>query len=459
MNKIFTLFSICAIAITANSQTYFSDDFEGGSLTGNNAWTQQIPTGTGGTDDWYWDVFSGDNFAENNVFPTVSDVWMISPSMDISAATQPMLSFQNTSGNFDGPDLEVYVSTVYAGGAINMGDWTQVTIPNLSPGSGDGYVEMASGDMDLTSFISTTTTIAFRYQSGTSAGQEYQIDDVLIQEGPTVITITPIYDIQFSTIGDSPELGNVVTTKGVVTGVYLFGSNLDRFFIQDSTGAWNGIYIYENGYTVAIGDSVLVTGEVQEFNSLTEIGFVSNVTILNSGNTLPAPVTVTSATIGDEEYEGVLVTLQDAICTTVTDAFGVWKANDGTAADIDIDDDLLPTTFNSVLGDAYDVTGIRHYAFGVNVFYPTTGAGITTVGFAGLEDFDNEFTIYPNPANNEVIVNAQSDALVAIYSMTGALVANGVSNKSIDISNLDAGIYQVLINTNGTELARKLVIQ
>jgi predicted extracellular nuclease len=92
-------------------------------------------------------------------------------------------------------------------------------------------------------------------------------------------TITSIYDIQYTTdaSGDSPEAGNVVTTSGIVTGVIAFGGDIDRFFIQDGDGAWNGIYVYENGYPVALGDSVEVTGTVTEYFGLTELTFVTNV--------------------------------------------------------------------------------------------------------------------------------------------------------------------------------------
>ena len=271
-----------------------------------------------------------------------------------------------------------------------------------------------------------------------------------------------IYDIQYTTApsGDSPELGNVVTVAGIVTGVFQIGSDQDRFFIQDGDGAWNGIFVYENGYTVALGDSVWVTGEVVEFNNLTEISWVSDVTIVNSGNPQPTPAIVTNATVNDEEWEGVLVTLEDGICTVVTDGFGVWEVNDGTAAmDVKIDDDLLPATFTSVLGDGYDVTGVRHYTFGETKIYPRSNAEIVTVGFASVEDIENGINIYPNPADDNVVIYAAPDAVVAIYSMTGAIVANGVSNQTIDVSGLESGIYQIVVNENGNQITTKLVIR
>ncbi|MEX1003223.1 MAG: T9SS type A sorting domain-containing protein [Crocinitomicaceae bacterium] len=273
--------------------------------------------------------------------------------------------------------------------------------------------------------------------------------------------IVSIYDIQYTTdvLGNSPYNGSVVTTKGVVTGVFQIGSDVDRFFIQDGDGAWNGIFVYENGYTVALGDSITVTGEVLEFNGLTEIGYVSDVTILNSGNTLPTPANVTNATVGDEEWEGVLVTLTDGECISATNGFGEWIANDGSASDVKIDDDLLPATFNAVVGNYYTVSGVRHFTFGENKIYPRTDAEITITGYSGIPSNGEVMNIYPNPATDNVVINAQPNALVAIYSMTGAVVMEGASNTTLDVSALEAGIYQVVITENGTKSTQKLIIQ
>ena len=67
--------------------------------------------------------------------------------------------------------------------------------------------------------------------------------------------------------------------------------------------------------------------------------------------------------------------------------------------------------------------------------------------------------IYPNPASDNVVINAAAGSIVSIYSMNGALVANGVSNKTMDISHLDAGTYQVVIALNGEKTIQKLVIE
>ncbi len=122
-----------------------------------------------------------------------------------------------------------------------------------------------------------------------------------------------IYDIQYTTDpgGDSPLVGDSVITYGIVTGI--FGRN---FFIEENPGgAWHGIYVYRASTStpvVTIGDSIRVTGVVQEYNNATEIKATdpSAVVILQSGVPLPDTTLITVADLRDQEsYEGALVRL------------------------------------------------------------------------------------------------------------------------------------------------------
>lgn len=54
-------------------------------------------------------------------------------------------------------------------------------------------------------------------------------------------------------------------------------------------------------------------------------------------------------------------------------------------------------------------------------------------------------SIYPNPANDYLVVNTDQTAQVSIYGLTGQLQQSGYTNQSLDISNLSKGIYLVQI--------------
>jgi DNA/RNA endonuclease YhcR with UshA esterase domain len=287
------------------------------------------------------------------------------------------------------------------------------------------------------------------------------VDSVAISATtPTPPTITSIYDIQYTTdiSGDSPENGNVVTTSGIVTGVIAFGGDADRFFIQDGDGAWNGIYVYENGYTVALGDSVDVTGTVTEYFGLTEISSVTNVTVVSSGNAQPTPVAISTGDAAQEQYECVLVQVSDALCSVADDGFGGFTVNDGSGNRV-IDDQVIDTyPIVPTVGNAYQVTGIPFLSFSEVKILPRVAGDVVVTDFAGIEE-NNTFTIYPNPSNSVVVLTVQPDAVIRIYSVSGALVYEAVGETTIDVSNFEAGIYQVTVLQNETTSTQKLSIQ
>ena len=70
-----------------------------------------------------------------------------------------------------------------------------------------------------------------------------------------------------------------------------------------------------------------------------------------------------------------------------------------------------------------------------------------------IEIVENDFNIYPNPANSYINIKSEMTGKgeVGIYDMTGRLVKNvsvsDLSNATIDLSDIEKGIY--LINING----------
>jgi predicted extracellular nuclease len=130
-------------------------------------------------------------------------------------------------------------------------------------------------------------------------------------------TTTPIYDIQGSG-ASSPLVGNVVTFKGVVTGDYTgLGGTTDfgGFYIQDQSGDANpltsdGVFVYKKTIPVTVGNVVVVTGTVKEYNLVTEIDPVTSITDCGTFATPITPLELTlplPAGTTFESYEGMLV--------------------------------------------------------------------------------------------------------------------------------------------------------
>ncbi len=168
-----------------------------------------------------------------------------------------------------------------------------------------------------------------------------------------------IHDVQGVT-RISPLLGQkVANVPGVVTGTRATG---DRgFWIQDVTGqdsdprTSEGVFVYTAGTapTVAVGDSVLVSGTIAEYRpggetgsnqTLTEITLPTTTTV-SKGNPVPAPVVVKNIPTGYlpapggsieqlplepakygldyfESLEGTLVQVNDARVVGPSNAFG-----------------------------------------------------------------------------------------------------------------------------------------
>jgi predicted extracellular nuclease len=156
---------------------------------------------------------------------------------------------------------------------------------------------------------STTTTLAPCSGAGGGGGGT-----------PPAATAAFIYNIQGSG-ATSPLAGQTVITSGVVTKLLNNG-----FFMQDPTGDGNpatsdGILVFTSTAPVApavVGNLVQVTGTVVEFSTgsstLTEIGSVTSITLLGSGQITPTLVSLPLAA-GDslERFEGMLVRIDGAL--------------------------------------------------------------------------------------------------------------------------------------------------
>lgn len=262
-----------------------------------------------------------------------------------------------------------------------------------------------------------------------------------------------IQNIQFTTATDgaSPLVGQTVSTRGMVTGVW----PTQGFFIQDGTGPWRGIFVFNSTINPSMGDSIALTGNVVEFFGLTQISSVVSHQIVSTGNPLPAPAVITTAQANTEQYESVLVRVQNAICTNNNAGFGMFRLNNSTA-DMLVDDDIF--AYTAVVGNGYNAQGLMWFSFGEFKMLPRMASDIELVGFASLSDNElNAVAVYPNPATNEIsVVNYEGQ--IQISDASGRIVktvAINTSNQQIDINSLESGVYFVVANGQATRFVKK----
>ena len=174
------------------------------------------------------------------------------------------------------------------------------------------------------------------------------------------------YQIQ-GQVDDSPYDGEDVTVTGIVTsgaGEY-FHNDGQYVIIEDvSGGEWSGLVLfgYDNILSgVVRGDSIVVSGEVQEFYGLTEV-VVSSVDFSDPGHTIPAAEAISTADVNLEKWEGVLVSISNVTVTDDDLGYGEWYVDDGSG-DARIDD-LGDYTYTPSNGDTFaEIIGVLFYGF------------------------------------------------------------------------------------------------
>ena len=172
---------LCAMTNTNNTAgaTYLSKDFNDNSVA-SGGWSVQhisasIPwstSTTGSSANPYCQVknyISGANVA--------CESWLISPALNLTAASNPVLSFRNAY-NYTGDVLKCYVSTNYTAGSPASATWTALNF-NASAGS---FAFVSSGNIMLNLYKSNNTRIAFKYTGSATSGSTWELDDILVKE-------------------------------------------------------------------------------------------------------------------------------------------------------------------------------------------------------------------------------------------------------------------------------------
>lgn len=233
----------------------------------------------------------------------------------------------------------------------------------------------------------------------------------------------PIADIRVNDANGIPlNLNQVVTVSGVVTSSSQFGTS-GAASIQDNTA---GICVYGQGFptSVNIGDSVIVTAVLTQYNGLTEMSFNdpgASFQILSSGHaTDPEVITIndilTQEWNGLEAYEGKLIRLNNVTISgsgnfaggtnyTITDASG--------SSEIRVDNDVTSIIGTPIPSGEVDIIGIlQQFKFSqpYNTGYQLLPRYISDIVDDGAplilnpvfgSDIDtSSFTVYFNTARN-----------------------------------------------------------
>ncbi len=258
--------------------------------------------------------------------------------------------------------------------------------------------------------------------NGTSANP-WPIGTYSVEGDETVVAT--IMEIQFTEdeSGDSPLVGESVITSGIVTAVAGNG-----FWIQDGTGAWNGLFVRQDDSGMLQGDDVTVEAVVQENYGLTRLTDIVDITVNSNDNALPASSAVSTADAGMEDYESVLISVSNTTCTDDDLGFGEWQVDDGSGAVI-VDDAMYDAGPVAFLG--YDVTGVTTYSFSNVKILPRDAADVVlnpagdAFGLSFTTSSDNVSETDGTVMYEVEISSAQVGETTVEVAVTGGTAVNG----------------------------------
>jgi hypothetical protein len=298
-----------------------------------------------------------------------------------------------------------------------------------------------------------------------------------------------IQDIQYTPFvnGRTPYLGAVVSLTGVVTADtsdLSTLSELGRWYMQAGNQPWSGIWLTGVDSilsTLRKGDSVTVTGSVQEQYDVTRLANISKApTIHARGKALPDPVAVKTSDFANrgngepiaEQWEGMLVKFTNVQITDVNPTWNIWmefQFDDGSGPLLGRMDGMskwsnnpADSLFGKTIFYRYNkfsyLQGIVFYSFNRYKVCPRGNSdfgnltevqrieGIAPGSFALAQNYPNPF----NPTTTiDFTIPTTQHVRLAIYNMLGQevrVLANEVRHPGayrvrFDASGMPSGIY------------------
>ena len=318
---------------------------------------------------------------------------------------------------------------------------SQFSLPNevaMSLDSGDTHVTDAPIPAQ-----SAGTTIYFEiHASNVLPGTT--VTDIESYSLPYVVSISEIQGAGSA----SPYDGYAVITHGVVTGSY--GT---YFAIQDGSGVRTGLWA-RGSAAPAEGDSVIIRGTVTENNVVyagTTLVVDAVVESVAAAAAVPPPAVVSTAVASTEDYEGVLVRVESAVCTNADLGSGRWEVDDGSGT-VRVDD--LGYAFEPSLGTTYDVTGPVIYAEGSFMLEPR-GAGDVEWVADGVAP--SIYQVYAETDTTVVVtfsepVDEATSEITSNYSVEGLAVLDAARDLEhpeqalLTVSAMTPGEYTLVVD-------------
>lgn len=178
----------------------------------------------------YWKAGA---YANNKNNPTES--WLVSPEIDLSKATKPVLSFDNILNHLKGHERAGYVEAyILADYTDDVQTAAKTLVEGITWGSGSSWTAVNSGDIDLSAYAGKKVRLAFMYKSTTECAPTFEVYNIAVKE-----PVNGYYaDVKiFKQIPES-EAAMSVSAYGMASTRSADGCNRTALYAYDGSG-WN----------------------------------------------------------------------------------------------------------------------------------------------------------------------------------------------------------------------------
>ncbi|MBP3566224.1 MAG: choice-of-anchor J domain-containing protein [Paraprevotella sp.] len=291
---------------------------------------------------------SGTNYA--------SESWLISPVVDLTGATNCVLSFEQAAYFFG--DQESYLAAVSVKAkAEGATEWTDLTVEG--PATGTSW-DFSASTVALSAFDGQKVQVAFVYTSTAEKAGTWEVKNVEVAGvGGNAIEIpeyTSIMELKDNSTADATAI------KFIFTDLLVTGASGKYAFVTDGQ---EGMLFYGT-HTLVAGDKISGTlaGDLTMYNGMTQVANpdFANVTVTSQGNAVtPVSLTIDQITqnSGYLVYESMLVNLDNVYFTAEALASRAVMMKDENANEIKLYDNFNKLTeFAFDTNKPYNVTAV-----------------------------------------------------------------------------------------------------
>ncbi len=357
------------------------------------------------------------------------------------------IAFGSRSG-YSTPDASIYV-LYYNGGDITSMSSYSTALVDSSVKSGDQWDILSSGKIDADA---STDEIVYSGidRSGIAA-------PIVALSTMKVDSLSSIADARLDANADGvpDNLGSTFKVMGTVNSVnWGASSGYFSYTIQDGSAGID-LYKYGNGTgpMLNVGDRVIATGTVKQYNGVDELSLTdsSDISLVDTGRVIsPKTISIDELSKNGEMYESMVVTI-DGVAPAPTNK-ATWPAA-GSNASFKIWDGY--STLSMYIDKDTELDGMTEPTYPVNVTGVVGQFSSATPPLGGYEiepvvysDFKQNVAAAPNPHfyfTDELHTQAQST--IQLKDSTADFIL--AWHPAVDL-NGDAVIYQIKGDVDGT---------